>query len=75
MSVAPLNGKPTPVLLVTRALREGPPRARAASHKTSPLSSRARRLRRRHRWSVALVAMTLMLFAAAVGWTVMRWRG
>lgn len=75
MSVAPLHGKPAPNHLVRRTSSDEALRVRAGSLKSAPLSSRARRLRRQRIGSMVLVALTLMLFVAAVALTVMRWRG
>ena len=75
MSVAPLHGKPAPVRLVRRLSPDDASRVRVGSVKTAPLSSRARRMRRRRIGSIVLAALTLLLFVAAVVLTVMRWRG
>jgi len=72
MSVAPLHGKPTPVLLIRRS-REDRPRPRIGDLKAAPLSSRARRIRGRRVGTVALAAGTLLLVLVAVMWTVYRW--
>lgn len=73
MSLAPLHGRPAPLLLVRQTPREDWPHYRTADLKAAPLSSRARRLRRRRLWTIALGAATALLLLAAAAWTVLRW--
>ncbi|MEK7329487.1 MAG: hypothetical protein AAB113_01660 [Candidatus Eisenbacteria bacterium] len=75
MSIAPLHGRPAPLLFVRQTPRKDWPHYRTADLKAAPLSSRARRLRRRHLWTRVLGAATALLFLAAAAWTVLSWRG
>jgi len=74
MSIAPLHGRPAPLLFVRQTPREDWPRYRPSDLKSAPLSTRARRRRRRRLWTLTLGLFTLLLFAAAVAWTVLRLR-
>ena len=74
MSIAPLHGRPVPLLFVRQTPREDWPHYRPSDLKSAPLSSRARRRRRRRLWTVTLALTTALLFLAAVAWTVLRWR-
>ena len=74
MSLAPLHGRPVPTLFVNQRPGEDGPRFRLSDLKTAPLSSRARRLRRRRLWTLALVASMALLVLAVSAWTVQIWR-
>ncbi|HKQ57941.1 MAG TPA: hypothetical protein VJY35_08730 [Candidatus Eisenbacteria bacterium] len=75
MSIAPLHGRPAPLLFV-RQIRDDQPQTRLSELlKTAPLSSRARRLRRRRLWTLALSVSMALLVLVVTGWTVMLWRG
>ena len=74
MSIAPLHGRPAPLLLVRQKTRDDQPQFRLSDLKTAPLSSRARRLRRRRLWTLALVASMALLMLAVSAWTVRIWR-
>ena len=74
MSIAPLHGRPAPLLFVRQKQAVDQPTFRLSDHKTAPLSSRARRLRRRRLWTVALVASLALLVLAVSAWTVQIWR-
>jgi len=74
MSIAPLHGRPAPLLIVRQKPREDEPQFRLSALKTTPLSSRARRIRRRRLWTLAFVASMALLLLAASLWTVQIWR-
>ncbi len=74
MSIAPLDGRPAPLLFVRQNPREDGPRYRLSDLKTAPLSSRARRLRRRRLWTLALVASMALLVLSVSAWAVQIWR-
>jgi len=74
MSIAPLHGRPAPLLLVRQKTRDDQPQFRLSDLKTAPLSSRARRLRRRRLWTLALVVSMALLMLAVSAWTVRIWR-
>ena len=74
MSIAPLHGRPAPLLFVRQKQRVDQPTFRLSELKTAPLSSRARRLRRRRLWTLALVASLALLMLAVSAWTVQIWR-
>jgi hypothetical protein len=74
MSIAPLHGRPVPLLFVRQKPRDDQPQFRLSDLKTAPLSSRARRLRRRRLWTLALVASMALLVLAVSAWTVQVWR-
>ncbi len=75
MTIAPLHGKPAPLLFVRQKPREHWPHYRPSDLKAAPLTTRARRLRRRRLWTLAL-GLTMALFVLAAGaWTVLIWRG
>jgi uncharacterized membrane protein YcjF (UPF0283 family) len=74
MSIAPLHGRPAPLLFVRQKQRVDQPQYRLSDLKTAPLSSRARRLRRRRLWTLALVASMALLVLAVSAWTVQIWR-
>jgi uncharacterized membrane protein YcjF (UPF0283 family) len=74
MSIAPLHGRPAPLLFVTQKPRDDQPTFRLTDLKSAPLSSRARRLRRRRLWTLALVASMALLVLAVSAWTVQMWR-
>ena len=73
MSIAPLHGRPAPLLFVTQKQSDDQPQYRLSDLKTAPLSSRARRLRRRRLWTLALVASMALLVLAVSAWTVRIW--
>ena len=73
MSIAPLHGRPAPLLFVRQKQRDDQPQFRLLDLKTAPLSSRARRLRRRRLWTLALVASMALLVLAVSAWTVRFW--
>ena len=73
MSIVPLHGRPAPLLFVRQKATEGQTQFRLLDLKTAPLSSRARRLRRRRRWTVALVASMALLALVVSAWTVRIW--
>jgi hypothetical protein len=75
MSIAPLHGRPAPLLFVRQTPREDWPHYRTADLKAAPLSSRARRLRRRRLWTRVLGLATALIFLGAAAWTLLRWRG
>ena len=75
MSIAPLDGRPAPLLFVTQQRRDDQPHYRLADLKGAPLSSRARRLRRRRLWTLALSMSMILLLLAVAAWTVLLWRG
>lgn len=74
MSIAPLHGRPAPLLFVRQKQRVDQPQFRLTDLKTAPLSSRARRLRRRRLWTLALVVSLALLMLAVSAWTVQIWR-
>jgi hypothetical protein len=73
MSIAPLHGRPEPLLLVRQKARDDQPQFRLTDLKTAPLSSRARRLRRRRLWTLALVVSVALLVLAVSAWTLRIW--
>ncbi len=73
MSIAPLHGRPAPLLFVRQKQREDQPLYRLSDIKTAPLSSRARRLRRRRLWTLTLVGSMALLVLAISAWTVHIW--
>lgn len=75
MSIAPLHGRPAPLLFVKQTPREDWPHYRQADLKAAPLSSRARRRRRRRLWTLSLGVALALLSLVAVAWMVLRWRG
>jgi hypothetical protein len=75
MSIAPLHGRPAPLLFVRQNRRDDQPVFRLNDLKSAPLSSRARRLRRRRLWTLALSVSTALLLLVVTGWTVLLWRG
>jgi hypothetical protein len=68
LSIAPLQGRPGRLLLVRQTPKQDLPRFRGADLKAAPLSSRARRLRRRNRSKGTLVVLTVLMIMAAVVW-------
>jgi len=72
MSIAPLQGRPAPLLFVRQKPREDQPTFRLSEVKSAPLSSRARRLRRRRLWTLALAGSTALLVLAVSA--VLIWR-
>lgn len=74
MSIAPLQSRPAPLLYVTQRTRDDAPPLRRPDLRTAPLSSRARRLRRRRLWTLVLVASMALLVLAVSAWTVQIWR-
>ena len=76
MSIAPLQGRPAPLLFVRQKPREDQPtfRLNEVNVKTAPLSSRARRLRRRRLWTLMLVGSMALLVLAVTVWTALIWR-
>ena len=75
MSSAPLHGRPAPLLFVRQKRRDDQPHYRLADLKTAPLSSRARRLRRRRLWTYTLGVSTVLLLLVVAAWTVLLWQG
>jgi hypothetical protein len=76
MSIAPLHGRPAPLLFVRQIRNDAQPQMRLSElSKSAPLSSRARRLRRRRLWTFALSVSMALLVLVVTGWTVMLWRG
>ena len=73
MSIAPLHGRPEPLLLVRQKERDDQRQFRLLDIKAAPLSSRARRLRRRRLWTLALVVSMALLVLAISAWTVRFW--
>jgi hypothetical protein len=74
MSIAPLQGRPAPLLFVRQKPRDDQPTFRLSEVKSAPLSSRARRLRRRRLWTLVLVGSTALLVLAVTVWTALIWR-
>jgi hypothetical protein len=75
MTIAPLHGRSAPLLFVRQKPREDWPHYRPSDLKAYPLTSRARRLRRRRLWTVTL-GVTMALLVLGVGaWTMLNWRG
>jgi hypothetical protein len=74
MSIAPLHGRPAPLLFVRKRQTQWP-RYRPAQVRAAPLSTRARRLRRRRLWTTTLSIMTAMAVVAIAAWAVWMWRG
>ena len=74
MSIAPLHGRPAPLLFVRQKQKVDEPTFRLLDIKQAPLSSRARRLRRRRLWTLALVVSLALLMLAVSAWTVQIWR-
>jgi len=74
MSIAPLQGRPAPLLFVRQTPKNDQPQFRLSELKSAPLSSRARRLRRRRLWTLALVGSMALLVLAVSAWTVLIWR-
>jgi hypothetical protein len=71
MSIAPLHGRPAPLLFVRQAPKNDQPTFRLNELKSAPLSSRARRIRRRRLWTLALVgsmALLVLAFSAVLIW-------
>ncbi len=75
MSIAPLHGRPVPLLFVRQTPREDWPHYRAADVKSAPLSTRARRLRRRRLGTIVLGVAVVLVLMAALAWTLLSWRG
>lgn len=75
MSIVPLHGRPVPLLFVRQTPREDWPRYRAAFLKSAPLSTRARRLRRRRMGTIALGVALALVFMTVLAWTLLSWRG
>ena len=73
MSIAPLHGRPAPLLFVRQKARDDQTQFRLSDIKAAPLSSRARRLRRRRLWTLALVASMALLALAVSAWTLRIW--
>jgi hypothetical protein len=74
MSIAPLQGRPAPLLFVRQKPRDDQPTFRLSEVKSAPLSSRARRLRRRRLWTLMLVGSMALLVLAITVWTTLNWR-
>jgi len=74
MSIAPLQGRPAPLLFVRQKPREDQPTFRLSEVKSAPLSSRARRLRRRRLWTLVLVGSMALVVLALTVWTALNWR-
>jgi len=74
MSIAPLQGRPAPLLFVRQKPRDDQPTFRLSEVKSAPLSSRARRLRRRRLWTLMLVGSMALLVLAVTVWTALIWR-
>jgi hypothetical protein len=75
MSIAPLHGRPAPLLLVRQTPRADWPRYRSGDLKGAPLSSRARRRRRRRLRTLALGTTAALIVMTVVAWTVLNWKG
>jgi hypothetical protein len=76
MSIAPLHGRPAPLLFVRQVRSVEQPQTRLSELlKSAPLSSRARRLRRRRLWTLALSVSMALLMLVITGWTVLLLRG
>jgi uncharacterized membrane protein YcjF (UPF0283 family) len=75
MSIAPLHGRPAPLLFVRQKPREDWPHYRPADLRAAPLTSRARRRRRRRLWMVTLGTVAALLVMSVVAWAVLNWRG
>jgi hypothetical protein len=74
MSIAPLHGRPAPLLFVRQTPREEWPHYRAADLKNAPLSTRARRLRKRRLSTIVLGAAVVLVLMAALAWTLLNWK-
>jgi len=74
MSIAPLQGRPAPLLFVRQKPRDDQPTFRLSEVKSAPLSSRARRLRRRRLWTLLLAGSVTLLVFAVSAWAVLNWR-
>ncbi|MBI1796170.1 MAG: hypothetical protein HY076_07035 [Candidatus Eisenbacteria bacterium] len=74
MSIAPLHGRPAPLLLV-RKLETQTPRQHPANLRAAPLGTRARRVRRRRMWGVTLGIAAALLATATIAWMAWMWRG
>ena len=74
MSIAPLQGRPAPLLFVRQKAADDQPTFRLSEVKSAPLSSRARRLRRRRLWTLMLVGSMALLVLAVTVWTALIWR-
>ncbi|MGH7730481.1 MAG: hypothetical protein ACRENJ_04440 [Candidatus Eiseniibacteriota bacterium] len=73
MSIAPLHGRPAPLLFVRQRVRDEQSQFRLLDLKSAPLSSRARRLRRRRLWTAALVVSMALLALVVSAWTLRIW--
>ena len=66
MSIAPLHGRPAPLLFNARQDTKWP--RYPAELKSAPLSTRARRARRRRVERIALIMTTAVVGIALIGW-------
>lgn len=73
MSIAPLHGRSAPLLFVRKPEIKWP-RYRPAEVRAAPLSTRARRLRRRRVGAIATGVVLAMIVIAAIAWIVWTWR-
>lgn len=73
MSILPLHGRPAPTTFVKDKARDEYLTFRLLDLKTAPLSSRARRERRKRIWSAVLVVSMALLALVVAGWTVRIW--
>lgn len=74
MSIAPLHGRPAPLVFSANP-RIKWPRYRPAELKNAPLTSRARRERNRRRIRNALAVASLAIATTAAFWAWLSWRG
>lgn len=73
MSILPLHGRPAPTTFIKQKARDEYLTFRLLDLKTAPLSSKARRMRRRRIWTAALVVSMALLALAVAGWTIRIW--
>jgi hypothetical protein len=73
MSILPLHGRPAPTTFIRQKARDEYLTFRLLDLKTAPLSSRARRIRRRRLWTAALVVSMALLALVVTAWTVRIW--
>jgi hypothetical protein len=74
MSIAPLQGRPAPLLFVRQNPKNDQPTFRLTDLKSAPLSSRARRLRRRRLWTLMFAVSMSLLVIAVSAWAMLIWR-
>ena len=73
MSIAPLHGRPAP-LLFTKNENTQWPRASASDLKSAPLTTRARKLRRRRTLRVVMIGALLIAVATLLAWVMVTLR-